>query len=57
MKRVDLNGIGMTSQRTRERLIQRLVEGSWNEEEYLIVPPGQRIRAVYDWEEILRVGE
>ena len=26
MKVVDLNGIGMTSQRTRERLIQRLVE-------------------------------
>lgn len=26
MKRVDLNGIGMTSQRTRERLIQRLVD-------------------------------
>lgn len=26
MSRLDLNGIGMTSQRTRERLIQRLVE-------------------------------
>lgn len=26
MNRVDVNGIGMTSQRTRERLIQRLVE-------------------------------
>jgi protein-L-isoaspartate(D-aspartate) O-methyltransferase len=26
VKRVDVNGIGMTSQRTRERLIQRLVE-------------------------------
>ncbi len=26
VKRVDLNGIGMTSQRTRERLIQRLVD-------------------------------
>lgn len=26
VNRVDLNGIGMTSQRTRERLIQRLVE-------------------------------
>ena len=26
MSRVDLNGIGMTSQRTRERLIQRLVD-------------------------------
>jgi hypothetical protein len=39
------------------RLIQQMIDGSWNEEEFLIVEPGQRIRAVYDWEEILRVGE
>ncbi|MBK6511979.1 MAG: protein-L-isoaspartate O-methyltransferase, partial [Haliea sp.] len=26
MNRIDLHGIGMTSQRTRERLVQRLVE-------------------------------
>jgi hypothetical protein len=39
------------------RLIRQLVEGSWSDEEFLIVEPGQRIRAVYDWEEILRVGE
>ena len=39
------------------RLIRQLVEGSWNEEEFLIVEPGQRIRAVYDWEKIIRVGE
>lgn len=38
------------------RLIRQLVEGSWSDEEFLIVEPGQRIRAVYDWEEILRVG-
>ncbi len=39
------------------RLIRQLVEGSWSDEEFLIVEPGQQIRAVYDWEEILRVGE
>jgi hypothetical protein len=39
------------------RLIRQLVEGSWSDEEFLIVEPGQRIRAVYDWEEILRVAE
>ena len=39
------------------RLIRQLVEGSWSDEEFLIVEPGQRICAVYDWEEILRVGE
>ena len=39
------------------RLIRKLVEGTWSEEEFLIVEPGQQIRAVYDWEEILRVGD
>jgi hypothetical protein len=39
------------------RLIRQLVEGSWSDEEFLIVEPGQRIRTVDDWEEILRVGE
>jgi hypothetical protein len=39
------------------RLIQQMIDGSWSEDEFLIVEPGQRIRAVYDWEEILRVGE
>jgi hypothetical protein len=39
------------------RLIRQLVEGTWSDEEFLIVEPGQQIRAVYDWEEILRVGD
>ncbi|UCF99490.1 MAG: DUF1638 domain-containing protein [Spirochaetaceae bacterium] len=39
------------------RLIRQLVEGTWNEEEFLIVKPGRKIRAVYDWEEIIRVGD
>lgn len=39
------------------RLIHQLVEGSWNPEEFLIVEPGQKTRAVYDWEEIIRAGE
>jgi hypothetical protein len=38
-------------------LIRKLVEGNWSDEEFLIVEPGQQIRAVYDWEEILRVGD
>jgi len=39
------------------RLICKLVEGSWSREEFLIVEPGQKTRAVYDWEEIIRAGE
>jgi hypothetical protein len=33
------------------------VEGSWDEEEFLIVEPGQKTRAVYDWEQIIQVSE
>ena len=37
MNRADLNGIGMTSQRTRERLIQRLVDQGIDNHEVLDV--------------------
>lgn len=37
MSKVDLNGIGMTSQRTRERLIQRLVDQGINNDAVLDV--------------------
>jgi hypothetical protein len=36
------------------RLICKLVEGDWDAEEFLIAEPGQKTRAVYDWEEIIR---
>ena len=39
------------------RLIRMLIEGEWDPEEFLIVEPGQRVRAVYDWQEIVRAGE
>lgn len=35
-------------------LIQRLVDGPWNESEFLVVPPGHRVTACYD-ENILAV--
>lgn len=37
------------------RLIRRLIDGDWNEEEYLIVKPGETIKAVYDHEKIMSV--
>lgn len=37
------------------RLIKSLLHGNWNNEEYLIVKPGQMIKAVYDHEKVLDV--
>lgn len=37
------------------RLIKALIHGDWNEEEFLIVPPGSSIKAVYDHEKIITV--
>jgi hypothetical protein len=36
------------------RLIRGLTRGEWDPAEYLVIPPGGRIGAVYDWDEILR---
>ncbi len=38
------------------RLIRMLIDGTWPPEEFLVVQPGQRVRAVYDWEEVVRAG-
>lgn len=37
------------------RLIKKLINGQWDEEEFLLVPPGRSIAAVYDHKEIIRV--
>lgn len=36
------------------RLIQNLIDGSWDAAEYLYVPPRHTIEGVYDWDEICR---
>ncbi|AUS97483.1 hypothetical protein CDQ84_17545 [Clostridium thermosuccinogenes] len=35
------------------RLIRGLVNGDWNEDEYLVVPPGETIKPVYDHDKII----
>lgn len=36
-----------------DRLLDKLINGFWDEE-FLIVSPGKKIHALYDWEEIIR---
>jgi hypothetical protein len=36
------------------RLIRRLVDGDWDDEEFLILEPGQKIGGVYDWDRIVK---
>ena len=35
-------------------LIRKLIDGDWNWDEFLTVPPGQSTRGVYDWTEVIR---
>jgi hypothetical protein len=39
------------------RLIQNLIFGQWNPEDFLIVQPGQKTAGVYDWTEIIRAKD
>jgi hypothetical protein len=36
------------------RLIRSLLHGEWDAADFLVVPPGQQIAGVYDWQEIVR---
>lgn len=36
------------------RLIQNLINGEWDPQEYLRVPPASAIDGVYDWDEVMR---
>lgn len=36
------------------RLIHRLLLGEWDAKEFLVVPPGQKITGIYDWDEVFR---
>lgn len=35
------------------RLVRNLLNGDWDEEEYLVVPPGKEIKAVYDHDRVV----
>jgi hypothetical protein len=47
-------GMKMEVMRGDIRLIRMLLSGDWDPREFLIIPPGHRIRGVYDWDEIIQ---
>ncbi|MDR2589104.1 MAG: DUF1638 domain-containing protein [Spirochaetales bacterium] len=38
------------------RLLCGLLLGVWPEEEFLVLAPGEKVRPVYDWDEVIRAG-
>jgi hypothetical protein len=37
------------------RIINALIQGDWNNEDFLIVPPGKQIKAVYDYDKVIDI--
>lgn len=38
-------------------LISRLIDGKWDQEDFLILEPGDEIKAIYDFEKIITAGD
>lgn len=49
------NGLGFRPVTGNSRLIRNLIHGIWNEDEFLIVPPGGTIQGVYDHDRVVTV--
>jgi hypothetical protein len=39
------------------RLLKALVDGQWNDDEFLVVPPGEAVRPVYDYDRVVEARE
>jgi hypothetical protein len=35
-------------------IIRKLLDGVWDEQVFLVVPPGRKVQGVYDWTEVIR---
>ncbi len=53
-KEAERSGAELRALQGSIRLIDMLVSGHWPEDEFLVVPPGQKLTAVYDYDEVIR---
>jgi len=53
LKQAGEEGYRVTEWTGNIRLIRSLLFGEWKEDEFLIVPPGEQIRPLYDWDLII----
>ena len=54
---MDKLGVELSTVEGDVSLLQALVNGEWDEDKFLIVPPGMKITGVYDMNEVIRAGE
>lgn len=52
--KVEKRGLDFSILEGNLTLIRQLIQGDWKADEFLVLKPGQRISAVYDWDEILK---
>jgi hypothetical protein len=52
-ERAQSSGMSFVSLEGSIDLLERLINGNWQPEEFLILEPGQRTIGVYDWDEII----
>ncbi|MDT8390153.1 MAG: DUF1638 domain-containing protein [Lentisphaeria bacterium] len=53
-KKVEDRGLEFSILEGRLTLIRQLIQGDWKTSDFLVIEPGQRIAAVYDWDDVLR---
>lgn len=54
LKEAEDSGLAFRELTGSIRLIEGLLAGNWSEDDYLVIPPGHQINAIYDLEEVMR---
>ena len=55
--RMEKHGINLITANGDITLLRSLINGEWDDRDFLIVPPGKRIAGVYDMDYVMRAGD